>query len=51
MLEAAPGYSFDDTLTGAEVRDSGDTYKAEARLHADRSTDARFADNLRRRRA
>src|SRR5262249_60242790 len=27
MLEASPGYSFDDTLTGAEVRDSGETYK------------------------
>ena len=27
MLEAAPGYSFDDTLTGAEVRESGETYK------------------------
>jgi predicted AlkP superfamily pyrophosphatase or phosphodiesterase len=27
MLEAAQGYSFDDTLTGAEVRDSGETYK------------------------
>jgi len=27
MLEAAPGYSFDDTLTGAEARDSGETYK------------------------
>jgi hypothetical protein len=27
MLEAAPGYSFDDTLTRQEVRDSGETYK------------------------
>lgn len=27
MLEAAPGFSFDDTLTGAAVRDSGETYQ------------------------
>ena len=27
MLEAAPGYSFDDALTGPEVRDSGETYR------------------------
>jgi predicted AlkP superfamily pyrophosphatase or phosphodiesterase len=27
MLEAAPGYSFDEALTGPEVRDSGETYR------------------------
>jgi predicted AlkP superfamily pyrophosphatase or phosphodiesterase len=27
MLEAAPGFSFDETLTGPEVRDSGETYR------------------------
>ncbi|MGH9834446.1 MAG: alkaline phosphatase family protein [Blastocatellia bacterium] len=27
MLEAAPGYSFNDWLTGPEVGDSGETYK------------------------
>ncbi len=27
MLEAAPGYSFNDSLTGPEVGDSGETYK------------------------
>jgi hypothetical protein len=27
LLEAAPGYSFDDTLTGAEARDSREMYK------------------------
>lgn len=27
MLEAAPGFSFDEALTGPEVRDSGETYQ------------------------
>ena len=27
MLEAAPGFSFNDSLTGDVVRPSGDTYK------------------------
>ncbi len=27
MLEAAPGYSFDEALTGQETRDSGETYR------------------------
>ena len=27
MLEAAPGYSFDDALTGSEIRDSGESYR------------------------
>jgi predicted AlkP superfamily pyrophosphatase or phosphodiesterase len=27
MLEAAPGYSFDEALTGPEVRDSGESYR------------------------
>jgi predicted AlkP superfamily pyrophosphatase or phosphodiesterase len=27
MLEAAPGYSFDDALTGPETRDSGESYR------------------------
>jgi predicted AlkP superfamily pyrophosphatase or phosphodiesterase len=27
MLEAAPGYTFDDALTGPEIRDSGEAYK------------------------
>jgi predicted AlkP superfamily pyrophosphatase or phosphodiesterase len=27
MLEASPGYSFDETLTGPETRESGETYR------------------------
>ncbi|MGH9752243.1 MAG: alkaline phosphatase family protein [Blastocatellia bacterium] len=43
MLEAAPGYSFDDTLTGAEVRDSGATYKG---THGYLPTDPRMRASL-----
>jgi predicted AlkP superfamily pyrophosphatase or phosphodiesterase len=43
MLEAAPGYSFDDTLTGAEVRDSGETYKG---THGYLPTDPRMHASL-----
>jgi predicted AlkP superfamily pyrophosphatase or phosphodiesterase len=27
MLEGAPGYSFDEALTGPEIKDSGETYR------------------------
>jgi len=27
MLEASPGYSFDEALTGPETRESGETYR------------------------
>jgi len=43
MLEAAPGYSFDDTLTGEEVRDSGETYKG---THGYLPTDPRMRASL-----
>jgi predicted AlkP superfamily pyrophosphatase or phosphodiesterase len=43
MLEAAPGYSFDDTLTGAEVRDSEETYKG---THGYLPTDPRMRASL-----
>jgi predicted AlkP superfamily pyrophosphatase or phosphodiesterase len=43
MLEAAPGYSFDDVLTGAEVRDSGETYKG---THGYLPTDPRMHASL-----
>jgi predicted AlkP superfamily pyrophosphatase or phosphodiesterase len=43
MLEATPGYSFDDTLTGAEVRDSGETYKG---THGYLPTDPRMRASL-----
>lgn len=43
MLEAAPGYSFDDTLTGAEVRDSGETYQG---THGYLPTDPRMHASL-----
>jgi predicted AlkP superfamily pyrophosphatase or phosphodiesterase len=43
MLEAAPGYSFDETLTGAEVRDSGETYKG---THGYLPTDPRMRASL-----
>ncbi len=43
MLEAAQGYSFDDTLTGAEVRDSGETYKG---THGYLPTDPRMNASL-----
>jgi predicted AlkP superfamily pyrophosphatase or phosphodiesterase len=43
MLEAAPGYSFDDTLTGSEVRDSGETYKG---THGYLPTDPRMRASL-----
>ena len=43
MLEAAPGYSFDDALTGAEVRDSGETYKG---THGYLPTDSRMRASL-----
>jgi predicted AlkP superfamily pyrophosphatase or phosphodiesterase len=43
MLEAAPGYSFDDTLTGVEVRDSGETYKG---THGYLPTDPRMRASL-----
>jgi predicted AlkP superfamily pyrophosphatase or phosphodiesterase len=43
MLEAAPGYSFDDTLTGAEARDSGETYKG---THGYLPTDPRMRASL-----
>jgi predicted AlkP superfamily pyrophosphatase or phosphodiesterase len=43
MLEAAPGYSFDDTLTGAESRDSGETYKG---THGYLPTDPRMRASL-----
>jgi predicted AlkP superfamily pyrophosphatase or phosphodiesterase len=43
MLEAAPGYSFDDTLTGEEVRNSGETYKG---THGYLPTDPRMRASL-----
>ena len=43
MLEAAPGYSFDETLTGAEVRDSGETYKG---THGYLPTDLRMRASM-----
>jgi predicted AlkP superfamily pyrophosphatase or phosphodiesterase len=43
MLEAAVGYSFDDTLTGAEVRGSGETYKG---THGYLPTDPRMRASL-----
>jgi predicted AlkP superfamily pyrophosphatase or phosphodiesterase len=43
MLEAAPGYSFDDTLTGEEVRASGETYKG---THGYLPTDPRMRASL-----
>lgn len=43
MLEAAPGFSFDDTLTGAEVRSSGETYKG---THGYLPTDPRMHASL-----
>lgn len=43
MLEAAPGYSFDDALTGAEVRGSGDGYKG---THGYLPTDPRMRASL-----
>src|SRR5215831_1653633 len=43
MLEAASGYSFDDTLTGTEVRDSGETYKG---THCYLPTDPRMRASL-----
>jgi len=43
MLEAAPGYSFDDTLTGEEVRNSGETYKG---THGYLPTDPRMHASL-----
>jgi len=43
MLEAASGYSFDDTLTGTEVRDSGETYKG---THGYLPTDPRMRASL-----
>jgi predicted AlkP superfamily pyrophosphatase or phosphodiesterase len=43
MLEASPGYSFDDTLTGEEVRDSGETYKG---THGYLPTDPRMRASL-----
>lgn len=43
MLEAAPGFSFDDTLTGAEVRDSGETYRG---THGYLPTDPRMRASM-----
>ncbi|HZS06177.1 MAG TPA: ectonucleotide pyrophosphatase/phosphodiesterase [Blastocatellia bacterium] len=43
MLEAAPGFSFDDTLTGPEVRDSDETYKG---THGYLPTDPRMRASL-----
>ncbi|HEU0185163.1 MAG TPA: ectonucleotide pyrophosphatase/phosphodiesterase [Blastocatellia bacterium] len=43
MLEAASGYSFDDKLTGEEVRDSGETYKG---THGYLPTDPRMRASL-----
>jgi predicted AlkP superfamily pyrophosphatase or phosphodiesterase len=43
MLEAAPGYSFDDTLTGVETRESGGTYKG---THGYLPTDPRMRASL-----
>jgi len=43
MLEAAPGYSFDDTLAGEEVRASGETYKG---THGYLPTDPRMRASL-----
>lgn len=43
MLEAAEGYSFDEALTGPEVRDSGDTYKG---THGYLPTDPRMRASL-----
>jgi predicted AlkP superfamily pyrophosphatase or phosphodiesterase len=42
-LEAAPGYSFDDTLTGEEARDSEETYKG---THGYLPTDPRMRASL-----
>lgn len=43
MLEAAPGFSFDDTLTGPEIRDSGETYQG---THGYLPTDPRMRASL-----
>lgn len=43
MLEAAEGYSFDESLTGPEVRDSGETYKG---THGYLPTDPRMRASL-----
>ncbi|MGE0132825.1 MAG: alkaline phosphatase family protein [Blastocatellales bacterium] len=43
MLEAAPGYSFSDSLTGTEVGDSGETYKG---THGYLPTDPRMRASL-----
>lgn len=43
MLEAAPGYSFNDSLTGPEVGDSGEAYKG---THGYLPTDPRMRASL-----
>jgi predicted AlkP superfamily pyrophosphatase or phosphodiesterase len=43
MLEAAPGFSFDDTLTGEAVRDGEETYKG---THGYLPTDPRMRASL-----
>ncbi len=43
MLEAAEGFSFDEALTGPEVRDSGETYKG---THGYLPTDPRMRASL-----
>lgn len=43
MLEAAPGYSFDDTLTGSEVHATAETYKG---THGYLPTDPRMRASL-----
>ncbi len=43
MLEATEGYSFDEALTGPEVRDSGETYKG---THGYLPTDPRMRASL-----
>jgi predicted AlkP superfamily pyrophosphatase or phosphodiesterase len=43
MLEAAPGYSFNDSLTGPEVGDSGESYKG---THGYLPTDPRMRASL-----
>lgn len=43
MLEAAPGFSFDESLTGPEVRDSGETYKG---THGYLPTDPRMLASM-----
>ncbi len=43
MLEAAPGFSFNDSLTGPEVGDSGETYKG---THGYLPTDPRMRASL-----